>query len=469
MSLWFLISTGMVVWIAINAVLVVMQRRPAASTIAWLFVLVFVPVVGLLIYRLLGPLKLERPRRKRSRVKHIVDEGLRGLAALEDDVTNHQLAQVSLGLAGSPPYRAAAADVYLDGASAYEALLAAVASARDHVHLEYYIWEPDTIGTRLRDALVERARAGVKVRMICDAAGSNGLSRTFLRPLHEAGVAFAWFNPIQLRTLRSRRADFRTHRKIVIVDGTVGFTGGMNISDLHSAELSDAYWRDTHLRLVGPAVWPLQRVFFEDWYFVAGELIPVTDATVPSPKCEGEHLVQVIASGPDSSDFAIHKVYFTAITQAVRRVWLTTPYLVPDDMLLTALVTASLRGVDVRLLVPHRSDSRLVDLAARSYYPELLAGKVRVFEYQPRFIHAKTFVIDDDISLVGTANLDVRSFRLNFEVAALMFGRPVNQALAGAYETDLADAKEITSEHLASYSFVQRFGQAFARLFSPLL
>jgi cardiolipin synthase len=162
-------------------------------------------------------------------------------------------------------------------------------------------------------------------------------------------------------------------------------------------------------------------------------------------------------------------VYFTAITQAVRRVWLTTPYLVPDDMLLTALVTASLRGVDVRLLVPRRSDSRLVDLAARSYYPELLAGKVRVFEYQPRFIHAKTFVIDDDISLVGTANLDVRSFRLNFEVAALMFGRPVNQTLAAAFETDLADAKEITPEHLAAYSFVQRFAQAFARLFSPLL
>lgn len=469
MSFWFLISAGMVVWISINAVLIVMQRRPASSTIAWLFVLVFVPFLGLLIYRLLGPLSLERPRRKRSRSKRIVDEGLRGLAALESDVTNHQLAHVSLGLAGSPPYRAAAADVYLDGASAYATLLASVANARDHVHLEYYIWEPDTIGTRLRDALIERARAGVKVRMIVDAAGSYGLRRKFLRPLEEAGVAFAWFNPIQLRTLRRRRADFRTHRKIVIVDGVVGFTGGMNISDLHSAELSDAYWRDTHLRLVGPAVWPLQRVFFEDWYFVAGELLPVTHATVPSPECEGEHLVQVIASGPDSNDFSIHKVYFTAITQAVRRVWLTTPYLVPDDMLLTALVTASLRGVDVRLLVPHRSDSRLVDLAARSYYPELLAGKVRVFEYQPRFIHAKTLVIDDDISLVGTANLDVRSFRLNFEVAALMFGRPVNQTLAAAYETDLAEASEVTPEQLASYSSMQRFGQAFARLFSPLL
>jgi cardiolipin synthase len=469
MNLSFWISTGMLVWIAINAVLIVMQRRPAASTIAWLLVLVFVPFVGLLIYRLLGPLSLERPRRERSRAKHIVDEGLHGLTSLDGNVTNHQLAQVSLGLAGSPPYRAAAADVYLDGASAYDALLSAVAAARDHVHVEYYIWEPDTIGTQLRDALIERARAGVTVRMIVDAAGSNRLAKKFLRPLKEAGVAFAWFNPIQLRTIRRRRADFRTHRKIVIVDGTIGFTGGMNISDLHSAKLSDDYWRDTHLRLVGPAVWPLQRVFFEDWHFVAGELLPVTLATAPAPECEGEHLVQVIASGPDSNDFAIHKVYFTAITQAVRRVWITTPYLVPDDMLLTAMVTASLRGVDVRLLVPHRSDSRLVDLAARSYYPELLAGKVRVFEYQPRFIHAKTLVVDDDISLVGTANLDVRSFRLNFEVAALMFGEPANRTLATAYEMDLEDSREVTSEQCASYPFVQRLGQAFARLFSPLL
>ena len=179
--------------------------------------------------------------------------------------------------------------------------------------------------------------------------------------------------------------------------------------------------------------------------------------------------MQVIASGPDSPDFAIHKVYFTAITQAVRRVWLTTAYLVPDDMLVAALVTAALRGVDVRLLVPHRSDSRLVDLAARSYYPELLAGRVRVFEYQPRFIHAKTLVVDDDISLIGTANLDVRSFRLNFEVAALMFGEPANRTLATAYETDLEDSREVTAAQCASYPFVQRLGQAFARLFSPLL
>ncbi len=467
--IWFLALTSLGVgWVAANAIPLILQRRSAASTISWLFALVFLPFLGLALYWLIGPLKFARRKRRRTIIKRIVDEGLRGMAALHTQ-SDHQLAMVAVGLGGMPPHRAASVQIYTDGVSAYRAILDAVAAARDHIHLEYYIWEPDAIGTRFRDLLVDRARAGVKVRLLLDAAGSSKLSRGFLRPLRSAGAAVAWFNPMRLRTMRRRRADFRTHRKIVVCDGRVGFTGGMNITDLQSAELSDRYWRDTHVGCTGSAVWPIQRVFFEDWAFAAQELIPITVDTVPPPHDEGEQLVQIVASGPDSSDFAIHKMYFAAINQATRRVWLTTPYFVPDEALITALITTALRGVDVRLLVPARSDSRLVDLAARSYFPELLQAGVRVYEYAPRFIHAKTMLCDDEVAVIGTLNLDYRSFRLNFELAALLFGETTNRTLADAFDGDLRDSRELTLAGFGKLSFLQRLSQASARLLSPLL
>lgn len=284
MSWWVVYTAGGTVWVIFNAILLLLQRRSAASTIPWLLVLVFLPVIGLLAYRLIGPLKLERRKRKRSSAKRIVEQGTRGLAALHHTAAEQrQLASLPIQLGGMPPLWAESVDLYFDGASAYQAILGAVASAQDHIHVEYYIWDPDTIGTRLRDALIERARAGVKIRVLVDGAGSKKLSRPFLQPLLDAGAAVAWVNPVRLFALRRHRIDFRTHRKIVVCDGRVGFTGGMNISNLQSGELSK--------------------------------------------------------------------------------------YFIPDETLLTSLTTAALRGVDVRVMVPKRSDSRLLDLAARSYFP----------------------------------------------------------------------------------------------------
>ena len=190
---------------------------------------------------------------------------------------------------------------------------------------------------------------------------------------------------------------------------------------------------------------------------------------MPPPECDGDQLVQSVASGPDASTFAIHKMFFGLINHARRRLWLTSPYFVPDDALLTALITAALRGVDVRVLVPRRGDSRLVDLAARSYFPELAEARVRIYEYEPRFIHAKTLVCDDDIAVVGTANFDNRSFRLDFELAAVIFGASGNTALADAFERDLEASREIETSDLLRQPFVARLGQASARLLSPLL
>ena len=262
-------------------------------------------------------------------------------------------------------------------------------TARHHVHLEFYIWEPDRVGHELRDLLIARARAGVKVRILVDGMGSSRLGRKFLRPLEEAGVEFARFNPVSLRFIRTRRVDFRMHRKIVVCDGQVVFVGGMNITDVPHARLSTSAWRDTHLRLEVRRL--ATAAVFLKTALRYGQL-PAADEVMlfPQPQVEQKHIAQIVGSGPDHDLPNILHTFFTAITLADSRIWLTTPYFVPEESLVIALQTAVQRSVDVRLLLPHRGDSYIIDLAARSYLPELVAHGVKVYEYLPGFIHAKT-------------------------------------------------------------------------------
>lgn len=460
-------------WALAMCVVIVLQRRSPAATIAWMLVLALLPVVGYVIYRLIGPLRLERRKLRRRVTRKVIDESLRAIAeiaAASPGLHRAQLARIAIEAGEAPPLHAEEIDVYTEGDATYAAIGAALAAAKHHIHLEYYIWEPDRIGLRLRDQLIAKATDGVVVRLIVDGTGSYGLHHRFLRPLVAAGVQVAWFNRVSLLRIRRRRADFRSHRKIVVCDGRVAFVGGMNVAEVESSEFSGvSAWRDTHLRLAGSAVRSLQRIFAEDWLFTSGKELPVDDFYFPPPTEAGSHVIQVVASGPDTDAFAIHKMFFAAINQAVARVWLTTPYFVPDEPILHALVSAAMRGVDVRVLVPTRGDSRLVDLAARSYFPTVLAAGVRIFEYRPRFIHAKTFVVDDDLAIVGTANLDNRSFRLNFEVLAIAYGSAIARQLEAAFLTDLEQAAEVPRDSSTNSKFFTRLGQAGARLLSPLL
>ena len=469
---WLIITALATFWALIAAVVILLQRRSAAATLAWLLVLVLLPGVGLIIYRLLGPLRLTRKRLKRRLGRRLVEDALNAMESLRIAGANElQVARVPIAMREAPPLHARAIDLYVDGAAAYAAIFAAIEAARQHVHLEYYIFEPDQIGTQLRDLLIKKARAGVTVRLLVDGTGSSHLRRRFLRPLLDAGALVAWFNPLSLRWIRTRRIDFRTHRKIVVCDGVVAFMGGMNVSDVHSARLSEKYWRDTHMRIEGAAVLTIQRIFIEDWYFATAQLPPQTSALFPVQEADpvGLHVVQIVASGPDHDFMTIRDSYFTAITRATSRVWLTTPYFVPDEAIGTALCTAAMRGVDVRLLLPVRGDSWLIDLAARSYVPELLAAGVKVYEYLPRFVHAKTIVIDDDLAIVGTANLDNRSFRLDFELTALVFDRAFTMQLASAFDADLTESRAMDAASRAHLSLLRRLGEASARLLSPLL
>ena len=455
----------------VMAVVIVQQRRTPAATIAWLFVLVMVPVGGWLVYRFLGPLRLERKKLRRRESRELLDEAVGGLTALEAASPAHreQLAKIAIAAGEAPPFRGVAVELFSEGEATYAAIAAAIAAAKHHVHLEYYIWAKDRLGTRLRDQLVTRAQQGIEVRVLVDGTGSSSARGAFWRPLVAAGGKVAIFNPVSVISWRRKRVDFRLHRKTVVCDGRVGFSGGINITEDETHEFAGTTaWRDTHARLEGPAVLSLQRIFAEDWLYASGEelVYELEGSYFPVEPGPGSELVQVISSGPDLDRFAIHKMYFAAINQAATRVWLTTPYFVPDEAILSALVCAAMRGVDVRVIAPAKGDSRLVDLAARSYFPELLAAGARVYEYQPRFVHAKTLVIDDDIAIVATANMDNRSFRLDFEVATVIYGKLIAAQLEAIFCADLEHCIEHTPRVLR---FWARFVQSAARLFSPLL
>jgi cardiolipin synthase len=307
------------------------------------------------------------------------------------------------------------------------------------------------------------------------------MTRAMMARMRDAGIKFARFNRVRFSRLRSR-IDFRLHRKIVVCDGTVGFTGGINVCDDYVPEAPPvdraekkrrrqghpAPWRDTHLRLEGDAVRWLQLTFLDDWQF-ATAYVARDKAYFPPPTGTGQHRVQIVASGPDRDLEPIQKVYFASFGLARNRIWVTTPYFVPDDAILTALTTAALRGVDVRILVPRRSDSLIVTAAARSYYDLCLAAGVRVFEYQPTMIHSKTVLVDDFFAAVGTANMDNRSFRLNFEVTAVLYGAEHAGSLAEDFQKDLALAVEITKTTRAATTLGWRMAEAGARVLSPIL
>jgi cardiolipin synthase A/B len=466
----FVFSAVEIAWIVGASCWILLEKRSPTATLAWIFCLAVLPIVGSLVYIYLGPRRIERKRIVRlTRIADVTRDAVPYLTVAPSPERQHigQLMLLATHRDGIPPSTARTVELYTTGAATFGAIIAAIGAARHHVHLEYYIYEPDTTGTRVRDALIERARAGVEVRLLVDSIGSLHARGAFVAPLIAAGAKVGYFNTALGAALPGRHLiNFRTHRKIVVVDGTVGFCGGINIHDDENLEVKgDKAWRDTHLRIEGDAVRGLQLIFLEDWAFSTRESV-ASKAYFPDSE-GGEHYVQVVASGPDGDAFAIAKVYFACIATARERVWLTSPYFVPDDALLAALVTAAARGVDVHLLVSKRSDSRLVDAAGRSYFDELLRSGVKIHQYGPPMVHAKTLVVDDDVAIVGTANFDNRSLRLNFEVVVMLYGEALATQLGDIFRGDLARSLPVSL--LDAKRLPGRLFEAAARLLSPQL
>ncbi|MFT3804224.1 MAG: cardiolipin synthase [Burkholderiaceae bacterium] len=465
---WSLYLVVLVMWI-------VLQKRSPAATMSWILSLAALPYAGLLIYYVFGPQKLKRSRLRRLGSKAMVarEHGVlqRSAATMPGGERTDQLAMLVMRSGGYPPSTASNVRLLIDGAQTFEALFDAIAAARHHVHLEYYIYTPDQVGTRLRDLLVARLRDGVKVRLLVDSLGAKRVTRRYMRPFLDAGGELAFFHSVPMRRFRPV-VNMRTHRKIVICDGRIGFIGGINVCDEEDERVRADAWRDSHLRIEGLAVHRLQQIFLEDWHYETGEAFDAQDLgplrAELAPDLEaGSHVMQVVASGPDTELAPIQRSMIAAINAANERVWLTTPYFIPDEASLFALTSAALRGIDLRILVPRRGDSRLVTWSARSYFDELIRAGAKLYEYQPRMLHAKTMLVDDQYAFIGTANFDNRSFRLNFEVSVLLYEKRMNERFAEQFQIDLRSSRQVLRDRRLPWYAVAR--EAFARLCSPLL
>lgn len=448
---------------------IVLQKREPVATLSWVLSLSLLPYIGYLIYFLLGPQKIKRQQLRRHQSRTGLDT-YETFCPAEEGCT--ELAMLAQSTTGLPPSTATSVQLLVDGSATYEAILDAVRQARNHIHLEYYIYNPDRCGTRLLEALIAKAREGVKVRLLLDAVGSSKVGRRFLQPLHDAGGESAWFHPTRFRPFTRPWVNLRTHRKIVVIDGGIAFTGGINITDEEDESLRPDAYRDLHLRMEGEVVRSVQQVFVEDWVYATGQTRKDFHGTrlwiATETGVEGGISAQTLVSGPDSAWEPIHRMHVAAIHEAKSRVWLVTPYFVPGEAARMALTSAALGGLDVRLLVPKMSDSRLVTYAARSYFDELLAAGVKVYEYGPRMMHSKALLCDDHLALIGSANFDHRSFRLNFEISMLFRDRGLAGLLAQLLEGEFAVSAPVHLQRRRSL-WRHRLPEALARLTSPLL
>jgi cardiolipin synthase len=465
--------------------LVLLRRKEPASTIAWILTLVFLPAVGAFLFLAFGSERVRWPARRKRELDAIVRAELRmqapGMVPSPDDSTplvptfanatelELGLFKVGAHLTHGRPSSGNAVLPLFGGNDAYAAMGAAIDAARHHVHAEFYLIRNDATGEWFKERLVAAARRGVEVRLLCDGYGCFMVPKSYQRDLAKAGVRVATFLP--MRSILLQPMNLRNHRKIIVVDGTVGFTGGLNIGDEYRGQMKGVgEWRDMHMRVEGGAARDLQRVFYQDWFFTTGEALKAgAYFPPPSPEPRGSATIAVVPSGPDTRNEAIERIFFGAIAGARTRVWMTTPYFVPDQAITVAMELAAMRGVDVRLILPHHSNHAVTFHAGRSFYDPLLEAGVQIYEYVPGIVHAKTMVVDGAVALVGSANMDLRSFRLNFEVHALVHDAALAASLEAGFERDLAQSRLVSLAEWRTRGARPRMYEGAARLVSPLL
>lgn len=459
---------------------VILENRNPVRTLAWVLVLVLLPLIGILLYLYFG---INYRKRKMFSRKELGD--LKWLQYMSEDqkqaikkaefLKKEDMAEVrklmTLLLNNSKALltRYNKIEVLNNGEETFPAIFTAIAKARKFIHLEYYIFEKGELTARLKTLLIEKAKAGVEVRIIYDDVGSWSLPKKYIREMREAGIQIYPFLPVRIHIV-ANKANYRNHRKIVVIDGEVAFVGGLNFADRYLYGVPGiGVWRDTHLRVRGEAVTSLQTVFLIDWYFVRQELLLDKDEYLPHKREDGNVVVQAVTSGPDSDWASIQQSYYTLINIAKKYVFISTPYFMPGETTLNAIKTAAMSGVDVRILLPYKSDSRLTNWCSRSYVGELLEAGVKIFWYTKGINHSKVIVVDGIVASVGTANMDIRSFEQNFEVNLMIYDRMIAKQLATYFIEDIESGKEEHPNRWNSRPKLRQLAESVARLFAPLL
>ena len=491
--------------VVLTMIAVLMDHRPPAKTMAWVMVLCFVPVVGIILYFFFG----QNTRRERIISQRTLDQLNVPLGSWRSLPERERSARPTGTLAQARTFRSARRDacpsknvqrstfnvhrfsslmalfahqsmalplqgtavaVYTEGRPFFDALCKAILQAQHHVHLLTYIFEDDTVGRAVTEALINRAQAGVEVRLLYDDVGCWRVPSAFFEHLREGGVEVHSFMPVKFPAFTSK-VNYRNHRKICVIDGSTGFIGGMNIAERYLS------WRDTHLRLSGPIVNDLQHAFLVDWYFADRTLIndkkyytshPSPTTHHPSPITH--HLLQLVTSSPTSRWPEIEQGYVRILMEAQRYVYMETPYFLPTEPVLFAMRTAAVAGVDVRLLLPLHGDSRLLEWASRSYVMEIVEAGVKVYFYRPRFNHSKLLVCDDQLASVGSANIDFRSFENNFEANMFIYDEQVASQLKQIFLDDQAQSLLLDDiAEMQNRPFIKKLWESLVRLLAPLL
>ncbi len=465
--------------VAFTVILIIQQKGDPLKTISWLLVIFLLPVIGIILYFFFG--KNYRKEKIFSR-KGLIDLEHMKLLSLDQFIklahkdifkgeklrSKVNIMRLLLNSSKSLLTEKNKVTVLQNGRETFDSIIQAIEEAKHHIHLEYYIVDDDHIGNLIRKLLIRKAQEGVKVRFIYDDVGCWSLPKHFIDSMTDGGIDAYPFLPVRFPLL-TNKINYRNHRKIVVVDGKIGFTGGLNIADryLQGSE-GLGIWRDTHVRLEGEAVNSLQVIFLVDWFFVSDEIVQGEPYFPPTDTTE-QHLVQITASGPDSDWASIMQAYFAAISSAQSNIYISTPYFMPNESILTALKAASLSGLDVRIILPAKSDSKMVFWSSRSYVTELLEAGIKIYFYHKGFPHSKLLLVDGVLSSIGTANLDIRSFDQNFEISALIYDEKIAIELQQNYLSDLQNSIEILPAMWEKRPRWDKIRESVTRIFSPLL
>ncbi|HMM01495.1 MULTISPECIES: cardiolipin synthase [unclassified Dysgonomonas] len=451
-------------------IIVISENRNPLKTISWVLILLLLPLVGLIIYYFFG-----EDSRKQRLISHKMYKKLNRrsigrkelLETLNPPAEHRGLVNLLNRLKGAPLYGGSNVTFYSDGIAKFYALFEELEKAKKHIHIQYYIFLDDEIGRKTCDILVRKAAEGVEVRLIYDDVGSWKAKRRFFKEMQGQGIEVQPFLKVAFKFLTSR-VNYRNHRKIVVIDGKIGFVGGMNIADRYINGVSFGTWRDSHIKIEGKAVAGLQTSFLIDWYSSRKEFL-ASDTYYPVLESKGDNLIQLVTSGPVGPFKDIHLGILQAISTAKECIYIQTPYFVPTDALLLALQMASMRGVDVRLMLPRHSDTTFVHIASMSYLKDVLDAKVSVFFYEAGFLHSKLMVIDGSLTITGSANMDVRSFEHNFEIDAFIYNENTCDAAKDIFFRDMEQSSLLSAEEWEKRSRFEKFKESVMRLFSPLL
>lgn len=461
-----------VVVIIIVMMRVLMDNRQPAKTMAWMLVLTFIPMLGIILYFFFG----QTTRKERKIWQYSMDQLTKhSMLEFVEQKRLHlpneyrELINLFMNQNWVLPFKNNETEIYTSGYEFFPSLLMEIGKAEHHIHLDTFIIASDPLGQIVADALIDKARQGVEVRVIYDDVGSWKTKNRFFDRMRAEGIEVYAFMPVRFPVFTSK-VNYRNHRKICVIDGEVGFIGGMNVAKRYVKGIKQLAWRDTHVKITGAAVYGLQRAFLVDWFFVSRELITDHVYYPASKVAENDSLIQIVTSSPTSLWPEIEQGYVRVLTSAKQYVYMETPYFLPTDPILFAMRTAALSGVDIRLMIPYETDTKIVEWASRTYVLATVKAGVRVYLYKAGFNHSKLLVADDSIATIGSTNVDFRSFENDFEANAFFYDKKIALEVKDIFLKDQEECVALEDvRNLTHRSFLQRLWESIIRLLSPLL